>query len=83
MLGGFAKVSVSADGQTWSQALENNPEERHQGLTVRVPAEGYGDEPVWVRVMLEGLAGKETNVCASLSWLEVSGVFEPVLGRSD
>ena len=82
-LGGFAKVSVSANGQSWSEATKNDPEERQQGLTVRGPAEGWSDAPVWVRVVLESLSGKETNVCASLNWLEVSGAFEPALGRSD
>ena len=80
-LGGHAKVSSSMDGKTWSDPLQDDPEQREQELTVSSPASGYSDEPLYVRVLLEAVAGSNTNTCSSLSWLEVSAAFEEPLGQ--
>ena len=80
-LGGRAQLSWSADGQAWSEPLITDPNERDQQLTVRSPASGDSDAPLFVRVLLEALAGVETNRCATLSHLEIAAAFESALGE--
>ena len=78
-LGGFANLAVSVDGTTWSEPTRNDPAATTGRLTASSPIAREPDAPLWVRIMLEGLAGLPSNRATALNWLEVSASFEPPL----
>ena len=82
VLGGWVKVSVSVDGNQWSEPIRNDPAGNTDQLTVTAPFDGASGAPLWVRVMPECNAGNPTNRAASLNKLEIAAVFEADLDRA-
>ena len=72
-LGGSAILSWSADGTNWKQPVSVD---RAQSLTVNLPGEKFGTDPVWVRVELISNSGLPTSTCSNLVSLRVIAALD-------
>jgi len=80
-LGGWATLSWSEDGESWSEPVTHDLEDTSQELIAHIPRQSFSTEPIWARVALGGSAGVESNVAARIEWLQISAACEPSLGQ--